>query len=301
MWNPNEHTEDENLQWTWLRAVEWGAWPIFISQPIAPVVLLTFPWWSVIMVTTAANVVWGLFIRYRVVIPTLAFWGAVFVRLKWLACPIAAYLLWRRGDGGQAAVALLWPLLMAIVPRSLPKVRLIQNMFMQSLGLEPAEIDDLPPQAHAEDPQTADSSASLEIGGYKLDTSIQGIVGLEEFSKIEYANFRRQFDGETYYNLPKLAFVSRQWKAALGAVDGRVYKIALYFETERKDTAIDVSTQVMQYLEQRIGPPTTQNEAVYTWDKSDGNVIMQLAKVGASYVVNIFQTSRIVRTLTPVR
>lgn len=139
MWNPNEHTDDENVQWSWLRAVEWGAWPIFISQPIAPIALLFFPWWSVIMVATTANVVWSLFIRYQMAIPALAFLGAVFVRLKWLTCPIAASLLWYGGSRGTAALALFWPLLVLVVPRASTRVGEIQKMFMQCLGYEPAK------------------------------------------------------------------------------------------------------------------------------------------------------------------
>jgi hypothetical protein len=34
-----------------------------------------------------------------------------------------------------------------------------------------------------------------------------------------------------------------------------VYKIALYFESESKNTVIDVSTDVMQYCQQRLGKP----------------------------------------------
>lgn len=136
MWNPYEHSDDENLRWAWLRAVEWGAWPIFISQPIAPVVLVFFPWWSVILVTSAANALWTVFIRYKFVIPAVAFWGAVIVRLKWITCPTAAYILWLKGMRAAAMMALLWPLLILIMPYGSGQIGVIQRMFMQCLGYE---------------------------------------------------------------------------------------------------------------------------------------------------------------------
>ena len=139
MWNPNEHTDDENLRWSWLRAAEWGSWPIFVSQPVAPVALLFFSWWSVMLVTIALNVVWSIFIRYRVVVPSLAFWGAVFVRLKWIASPIACYLLWHRQMKGSAAFALFWPLAVLVLPHGSTQIGVIQKMFMQSLGYEPTD------------------------------------------------------------------------------------------------------------------------------------------------------------------
>src|SRR5205085_7446618 len=105
MWNAQEHSNDENLRWCWLRAMEWGTWPIFISQPIAPVAILFFSWWSVVLATLIATVLWILFIRHTLVIPALAYWGALFVRLKWITCPIAAIILWHRGMRGAALVA----------------------------------------------------------------------------------------------------------------------------------------------------------------------------------------------------
>lgn len=136
MWNPSEHTDDENLRWAWLRAVEWGSWPIFVSQPIAPLAFLFFPWWSVVIAVAALNAVWSLFLRYRLVIPALAFWGAFLVRLKWITCPVTAYLLWRLGMKGTAALAFFWPLAILLVPRVPTQIGVIQKMFMRHLGYE---------------------------------------------------------------------------------------------------------------------------------------------------------------------
>jgi hypothetical protein len=80
-----------------------------------------------------------------------------------------------------------------------------------------------------------------------------------------------------------------------------VYKIALYFESESKNTVIDVSTDVMQYCQQRLGKPSEQQETVFVWDGSDGNVVVQFGKSGNTYLISLFQTSRNVRIFKPVR
>lgn len=43
-------TEEEYERWSHLRACEWGEWPLFIIQPVAPVLLLLFQWWQLAIV-----------------------------------------------------------------------------------------------------------------------------------------------------------------------------------------------------------------------------------------------------------
>jgi hypothetical protein len=136
MWIPTEHSDEENLRWCWLRAVEWGSWPVFISQPIAPLALLFFPWWAVILATIGANAIWTLFVRYKVVDPALAFFGAIVVRFKWITCPVAAYALWHRDMRAVAMMALLWPLLILVMPGWPAQIGVIQEMFMGCLGYQ---------------------------------------------------------------------------------------------------------------------------------------------------------------------
>jgi hypothetical protein len=144
MWNPSEHSDDENLRWCWLRAVEWGNWPMFVSQPLVPVALVIWPWKPVIGVAMGLNILWALLIRYNVVIIPVAFWGAVFVRLKWLACPAAAFILYRRGATWLAALALLWPLAVIIIGPLMPTmIGRLQQMFMQCLGYQPTKANPL--------------------------------------------------------------------------------------------------------------------------------------------------------------
>lgn len=91
-------------------------------------------------------------------------------------------------------------------------------------------------------------TASLPICQYRLDMPIDGLPGLTEFSETEYAIYGRPFESETNYNAPGIEFLGRRWSVALGTVDGVIYKVALFFETESRDTAVDVSTAVMCLL-----------------------------------------------------
>lgn len=142
-------------------------------------------------------------------------------------------------------------------------------------------------------------SASLPIGSYRLDMPVEGLTGLTEFSQAEYAIYGRSFEGEKNYNAPLLDFLKRRWKVALGTVGGKVYKIALYFESESKSTVIDVSTDVMQFCQERLGKPSEQQETVSIWDTPDGNVVLQFGKAMSTFQINLFETSRSVRTLPP--
>ena len=144
-------------------------------------------------------------------------------------------------------------------------------------------------------------SASLPITIYKLDMSIDGLVGLTEFSETEYSIYGRHFDGEKNFHAPGVDLINRHWNVDLGTVRGKVYKIALYFESESKNTIIDVSTDLLQYCQQKLGKPSDQQEMVYTWDTPDGNVIMKFGKAGTTYMINLFETSRNVRTFAPKR
>ena len=85
------------------------------------------------------NVLWASFVRYRFVSVKAAFWGAVVVRLKWLACPGAAIYLYLHGQMLPAILALAWPVLIFVLG-AFPTTQTgtIQKMFMAALGYQPA-------------------------------------------------------------------------------------------------------------------------------------------------------------------
>ena len=115
MWQAFNHTDEENTRWAWLRAVEWASWPLFMSQPVVPVLLYFYRWQLVLVATLIVSLAWSVFIVPHSVAPRLATAGVFFVRLKVIAVPAIAYLLWRQGRTPIAVVALLWPLLGPLV------------------------------------------------------------------------------------------------------------------------------------------------------------------------------------------
>jgi hypothetical protein len=134
-WNPAIHTDEDNNKWCWLRAVEWGRWPIFLSQSIVPVLLLFLRWQTVLLGLLIVNCIWGLFVRYRFISISAAYWGVFVAKLKWISCPGAAIILFLRGNKVSAYLALLWPLLIltiGVFPR--PQIGRIQSAFASAIG-----------------------------------------------------------------------------------------------------------------------------------------------------------------------
>ena len=119
MWNPRQHTDDENLRWCWLRAVEWDAYPFFISQPLIPLLLAIFVWWKILIGLLVAQFLWTIFVRIKFVNAGISASGPVIVMTKWLICPIAAYYIYRTGHIGLAVLALTWPITMLVVLKPL--------------------------------------------------------------------------------------------------------------------------------------------------------------------------------------
>ena len=143
-WDPRAHSDDDNLHWSWLRAVEWGRWPIFLSQPIAPVLLIWLPWTTVVAGTVVLNVLWAVFVRYQLVSVRAAFLAVSFVLLKWITWPVATIYLFVQGRRPECWIAAFWPLLIFVLG-ALPTtaIRRIQVSFMRALDYEPSDINPL--------------------------------------------------------------------------------------------------------------------------------------------------------------
>lgn len=135
--DPLLYTDEENLKWCWLRAVEWGEWPLFVGQLIGPILFLKFSWWYVAVAIVILTWVWAL-IRYRFVSIALAGIGPWVIILKWpTSIGIGVYFL-VTGNYQYAIVSVLWPVialfLMWVTPRS--KIGVIQTTLMNKLGYE---------------------------------------------------------------------------------------------------------------------------------------------------------------------
>lgn len=155
MWNAARHSEDENVRWAWLRANEWVNWPLFLSQPIIPVLLYFVDWPILLGAIVVITFFWRTIIVPFWVAPALADAGALLVKLRFLTAPVMAYLLWRRGDTPIAVAAGLWPLLgvtVALTVLAIPEAMIsftrlgkasqfgpVQARFLRAIGLQPQE------------------------------------------------------------------------------------------------------------------------------------------------------------------
>src|SRR5712692_9266889 len=108
MWNPIEHSDEENLRWSYVRAIEWASWPAFLSQAVAPFALIFVSWIVVLGAVFGLNVFWALTVRYRFVSVNAAFLGVFVSLLRWVVCPGAAFYLWWNDEWVRAFFALLW-------------------------------------------------------------------------------------------------------------------------------------------------------------------------------------------------
>ena len=146
LWNPSEHSREENLRWCWLRAVEWGRLPLFLSQLFAPLLLLFVPWYYVVPGFFLLNLMWA-GIRYKFINAAMADALASAMILKWpVTVGCAGYLLWQ-GQIGAGLLALLWLLAAGVLGLVTPvDIGCIQAAMMHQLGLQAEEASEAPPR-----------------------------------------------------------------------------------------------------------------------------------------------------------
>jgi hypothetical protein len=129
-----DFSEAELQRWLHLRAIEWTGWPAFLSQPIAPVLLIFFRWFYVLGAVMVLGILWA-FVRYSFVSPSLSKIGCLFVNfLMWpAALGSAAYLFFVVHSYSIGVLALVWPLLGGFlsVPGQIGRVEL---MLAKSVG-----------------------------------------------------------------------------------------------------------------------------------------------------------------------
>jgi hypothetical protein len=104
------YSDEEIRRWLWLRAIEWGAFPAYLSQPIAPVLFIFYPWYFVVLGIFLLGVAWCI-VRYSFVSALLA--GLVVVPVVWLKWPAAmgsSIYLFCHHQIGAGVLALVWPL-----------------------------------------------------------------------------------------------------------------------------------------------------------------------------------------------
>jgi hypothetical protein len=141
LWKTHNFTPAENAQWSLLRALEWGNWPFFITQPIAPILFIFYPWWTVLLGVVLLDWIWAV-IRHKFVSPFLASVGLWFVRLKWVVCPVVCIYFLYQHIYFVAVLSLFYPvvnvLLMNLAPRG-GQIEILQSIFMTGVAKNEVE------------------------------------------------------------------------------------------------------------------------------------------------------------------
>jgi hypothetical protein len=302
MWNPAKHSDEENLKWSWLRAVEWGRWPIFVSQIYAPILLLFLPWLAVVIAVVLSNILWAIFIRYHHVSVGAASTAAVLTRLKWVVCPIAAIFLLVSGNIANAFFALFWPLVIFIIG-VVPTVQVgkIQKMFMAQLGYDlrtpPATAAPAsePFAPTAQETRTPEAPAhEMQMGNYYLGQNITGLAGLTEISSAEYAVLPKTFPREKIFRAADLTFLGYPWNFLVGAIDGNIYKLSAQFMSGVPDMAAAAFSDSVTYCSNQFGKPSVTQGKLQTiakWHTSFGNIIVDTGSALGQHYVNFQVTS----------
>ena len=73
---------------------------------MAPVMLIWLSWYVVVLTVIIANLLWSLFVRYRVLNVRAGYIGVIIVRLKWISWPVATIYLFHKGRTPESWIAL---------------------------------------------------------------------------------------------------------------------------------------------------------------------------------------------------
>jgi hypothetical protein len=133
-------SDDDVGRWLWLRAVEWDGFPVFVSEPIAPVLFIFFRWYYVLLAVGVLGVLWC-FVRYSFVnVVAATFASRLVLWLRWPAAICGSAFLALHHHLLAGTVAFLWPLLAGFF--SIPgRVDVIEVEFARQVGYVPPPGD----------------------------------------------------------------------------------------------------------------------------------------------------------------
>jgi hypothetical protein len=137
-WRVEQTTLEESEQFVTLRSLEWLRWPLFVSQPVVPVMFFFLEWWKVVIGVVVVMWLWAL-IRNSFVSVKLADVGCLFVKLRWFASiAVGLILLVFKHEIVAGLVAALWPIAVLLLTIITPpgNLGLIAQRFREQLELQ---------------------------------------------------------------------------------------------------------------------------------------------------------------------
>lgn len=128
------YTDDEIKRWLWIRAIEWGNFPAYLSQPIVPVLFIFYTWYFIVFGVVVLGLLWSL-VRYCFVSVGLSRVACLtVVLLKWPAAIGSSIYLFIHHRPLVAVAALVWPFVAAITGILPAKVGIIELALAKRMG-----------------------------------------------------------------------------------------------------------------------------------------------------------------------
>ena len=123
------YRESDEYKDTWclLRAVEWGYWPLFVAQPIAPIALIYIPAEWVAACLVALTWLWA-GVRYRFVSPQLANFGMLVADLKWYVGIGVGFYFLSQDRIAMVAISVFWPLVTVALLQVTPRATKLESL-----------------------------------------------------------------------------------------------------------------------------------------------------------------------------
>ena len=126
-------------RWLELRALAWVALPAFVSQPLAPIMFVFFPWYWVITAIGVLGFLWSLIGHFCVNVTVIAIVYSMVIWARWLsAIGSAIYLMFVDYQPVPAMIALVWPFLSSLV-RVPGDVRMAELILANKIGFIPQD------------------------------------------------------------------------------------------------------------------------------------------------------------------
>ena len=139
-------------------------------------------------------------------------------------------------------------------------------------------------------------ATGFHLGGYSLESDPAELENPSELTNHEYQFFPRAFKGEAIYRTAPVIFIGEQWQFMVSLVDGKIIKWAASLEVGEDDVE-EKAQSAFQLCEIQLGSTTQEKQGWFFWDKSDGNVILQVDQAAGVFDISIFATSRETRNL----
>ncbi|MDD2714486.1 MAG: hypothetical protein PHW04_01195 [Candidatus Wallbacteria bacterium] len=297
-WYPKNHTLDDNIQWCWLRAVEWGKLPLYVSQLIVPFSLLDNNSIGSILIGVIAwnNLLWP-FVRYK----AAKLWPAIFIAdacssivcySKWpLSIGMAIYFF-NHHQNSYAAFCLFYPIivmLMTLIPPS-TMVGYIQKLFAADLdrkyGTNIYRSLDFYLKTTANDVPGSKTKNHIltKIGNYCLN---QPFIESPELIECTPDDLKCTPEDLKKFNLrgyrsngPLTEFNGIKWNTAIFSMYDIIYMIKLFLTMNESDfeQKNEVFKITLKYLFDELGIPDeipSLHTDRYIWKSSEGTLTFE--------------------------